>query len=239
MENAQIRGPRTLSRRAMVKTGAAVGAGAWVAPSILSYDRAYAAVGSCGDKPVQLDWSDHGIGSQIPLSPSTMTADDGVVVTAFNYDPDGVQDSSWNWLIYNGTINGRTNPIVNGMSGANNGEGVTLELRFSVPVQPSFFVMDVDRGGCCGNPWRWEDSVEVNGYLLGGSAIDPDSITEGGTAVQAISATTVRGQFSSSSTNSEAEYDFQEPVDTITIRHYDRTRRTGYQWIGVHDLHWC
>ena len=239
MENARTREPRTLSRRAMVKTGAAVGAGAWVAPSILSYDRAYAAVGSCGDKPAQLEWSDQTIGSQIPLSPSTMEANDGVVVTAFNFDPDNVQDSTWDWSVYNGTINGRANPIVNGMSGANGGEGVTLELRFSVPVQPSFFLMDVDRGGCCGNQWRWEDSVEVLGYLLGGSALDPDSITVGGTAVQAISPTTVRGQFSSSSSNSEAEYDFQEPVDTITIRHYDRTARTGFQWIGVHDLHWC
>lgn len=223
----------------MVKTGAAVGAGAWVAPSILTYDRAYAAVGSCGTKPVQLDWSNQTIGSQIPLSPSTMTANDGVVVTALNHDPDNVQDATWDWSVYNGTINGRTNPIVNGMNGARDGDGVTLELRFSTPVQPSFFLIDVDRGGCCGNPWRWEDSVEVLGYLLGGSAIDPDSITTGGTAVTAINPTTVRGNFSSSSSNSEAEFDFQEPVDTITIRHYDRTRRTGFQWIGLHDLHWC
>ena len=124
---------------------------------------------------MQLDWSDHGVGSQIPLSPATMLANDGVVVTAFNDNSDGVQDTGgWDWLVYNGTINGRTNPIVNGMSGANNGEGVTLTLQFSVPVQPSFFLVDVDRG-----PGGWEDRVRVRGFLLGGSAIDPDSLTVG------------------------------------------------------------
>ena len=39
--------------------------------------------------------------------------------------------------------------------------------------------------------------------------------------------------------NSEVEVDFQDPVDTITIRHYDDTSWTGFQWIGIHDMHWC
>lgn len=233
MEKVPEREPRTLSRRAMVTTGAAVGAGAWVAPSILTYDRAYAAIGSCGTKPVQVTWSPWA-GNKIPLDPSTITAADGVEVTCTISDPFNVQSSTWDMRVFNGTINGRQNPVITGMSDATNGQGVTITFTFSTPVQPSFFVIDCDRG-----PSVWEDRVEVLGYLAGGSPIDPDSITLGGSAVTVVNPNTVRGTSSSTSSNSEAEYDFQEPVDTITIRHYDDKTWTGFQWVGISDLSWC
>lgn len=217
----------------MVKTGAAVGAGAWVAPSILSFDKAYAAVGSCGTKPLQLDWSTWR-GTNPPLAPAGMTANDGVTVTLSVSDPFGVLHSAWDARVYTGTINGRTHPLITGMVGASNGEGVTLTFTFSTPVQPSFFLVDVDRG----TP-AWEDTVEVLGYLGGGGTIDPDSLTVGGTAVTVVTPNTVRGVSSSSSSNSEVEVDFQDPIDTMTIRHYDDRSWTGFQWIGIHDLHWC
>ena len=214
----------------MVKTGAVVGAGAWVAPSILSYDRVAAAVGSCGFKPVQVDWTDYS-GQSIS---GNYTALDGTTVTVTVADPDGVQDGTWDFRVYNGTINGRDNPVITGMSNAFNGDGVTVTLQFSTPVEPSFFLVDVDRATNF-----WEDRVEVLGFLGGGGAIDPDSLTLGGAAVQVISPNLVEGVSSSNSTNSEVEVDFQELVDTVQIRHFDHTTWNRFQWIGVHDLHWC
>ena len=217
----------------MVKTGAAVGVGAWVAPSILTYDKAYAAVGSCGTKPLQLDWTPWR-GTNPPFAPSAMTANDGVEVTLSVSDPFGVQSNAWDARVYNNTINGRTHPLITGMNNANLGEGVTLTFTFSTPVQPSFFLVDVDRGTN-----SWEDSVEILGSLGGGSSIDPDSLAPGGTAVTVVTPRLVRGVFSSSSSNSEVEVDFQDPIDTMTIRHFDEQNRNGFQWIGIHDLHWC
>lgn len=230
MESVPNQEPRSVSRRTMVTAGAAVGVGAWVAPSILTYDKAAAAIGSCGTKPRQVDFSDWA-GN---LVPNNFTADDGVTVTMAIDNSDGVQDSFWRMRAFNGTINGRDNPAITGMSNANNGEGVIITFTFSTPVQPSFFLVDVDRGN-----GSWEDSVEVQGFLLGGSGIDPDSLTTGGSAVSAINPRLVRGQSSSNSSNSEVEVDFQDAVDTITIRHFDRRNWTGFQWIGIHDLHWC
>ena len=233
MESVQHPEPRTLSRRAMVASGAAVGAGAWVAPSILTYDKAYAAVGSCGTKPLQVSWAPWA-GNVIPLAPSTITAADGVEVACAVADPAGVPSSPWNMRVFNGTVNGRQYPVVTGMSGAEFGAGVTITFTFSVPVQPSFVVIDIDRSSS-----NWEDRVEVLGYLAGGTSIDPDGITVGGSAVTVISPNTTRGLSSSTSTDSEAEFDFQEPVDTITVRHYDDKNWTAFQWIGIGDLHWC
>ena len=222
--------PRTVSRRAVVSTGAAVGVGAWAAPSILSYDRVAAAIGSCGTKPRQIDFTDYA-GNTIP---SSFSAADGTTVTVAVADPDNVQDSFWDFRAYGGTINGRDNPAITGMSGANGGEGVTITITFSTPVEPSFFLVDVDRASN-----SWEDRVEIQGYLLAGTGIDPDSLTVGGSAVTVVNPRLVQGLSSSNSTNSEVEVDFQEPIDTITIRHYDDTSWTQFQWIGVHDFHWC
>ena len=36
-----------------------------------------------------------------------------------------------------------------------------------------------------------------------------------------------------------ASHDFQDPIDAMTIRHYDIQDWNGFQWIGIHDLHWC
>lgn len=219
-----------MSRRAVVGTGAVVGAGAWVAPSILSYDRVAAAIGSCGTKPVQVDWTNWAN----QTVPSSITAADGTTVTVTVADPDNVQDSTWDFRVYSSTINGRDNPAITGMEDASNGDGVTITLQFSTPVEPSFFLVDVDRSN-----GSWEDRVEVLGFLGGGGAIDPDSLTVGGSAVQVISPRLVEGVSSSSSSNSEVEVDFQELVDTIQIRHFDDTGWDRFQWIGVHDLHWC
>jgi len=217
----------------MVTTGAAVGAGAWVAPSIFTFDRAYAAIGSCGTKPLQVDWS-RWRNQNVPVSPSNFAANDGVTVTMSIADPDNVQDNYWDMRVFGGTINGRRPPAITGMSGANNGQGVTVTFTFSTPVQPSFFLIDIDGFG-----GSWIDYVEVLGYLAGGTAIDPNSMTPGGAAVAVVTPSIVVGQFSSSSSNSEAEVDFQSPIDTLTIHHYDDTNAIGFQWIGVHDLHWC
>ena len=229
MESVPNQEPRTVSRRAMVTTGAAVGVGAWVAPSILSYDRAAAAIGSCGTKPVQVDFSDYS-----GILPSSFTADDGVTVTMTIDDSDGVQDSFWAMRVFNGTINGRDNPVITGMSNANNNEGVWITFTFSTPVQPSFFLIDVDMGTD-----SWEDTVEVRGYLNSGPRIDPDSFVLGGSAVTQVNGRRVRGLSPSNSSNSEVEVDFQEPIDELRIRHYDRRSWTGFQWIGIHDFHWC
>ena len=116
----------------MVGTGAVVGAGAWVAPSILSYDRVAAAIGSCGTKPRQVDWTDFA-GQTIP---GTVNAADGTTVTVTVLDPDNVQDTTWNFRAFNGTINGRDNPAITGMSGDSGTAGVTITLEFSTPIQP-------------------------------------------------------------------------------------------------------
>ena len=137
--------------------------------------------------------------------------------------------------VYNnggGILNGLDNPAITGMTGADNGEGVSITFTFSTPRAVSFFLVDVDRSF-----GSWEDHVEVIGYL-GGSPIDPASMTTGAHTTQ-VSANTVRGTTSSSTTDSNVEVDFQAAVDTIVIRHYDNTSWTQFQWIGIHDLHWC
>ena len=69
-------------------------------------------------------------------------------------------------------------------------------------------------------------------------AINPTSMTTGAHTTQ-ISANTVRGTTASSSPDSNVEVDFQTPIDTLAIRHYDVTSWTAFQWIGIHDFHWC
>ncbi|MEO0495647.1 MAG: hypothetical protein AAF081_19745 [Actinomycetota bacterium] len=230
MESDENQQPRTVSRRSMVASGAALGVGAWVAPSILSYDRAAAAIGSCGTKPRQVDFSDWA-GALVPTS---FTAADGVTITMSIDDGDGVHDSFWAMRVFNGTINGRDNPAITGMSNAEENEGVTVTFTFSTPVAPSFFLVDVDRGD-----FSWEDTVDVRGFLNSGPRVDPDSFTPGGGAVTQINPRRVRGLSPSNSSNSEVEVDFQEPINELVIRHFDRQDWSGFQWIGIHDLHWC
>ncbi len=218
-----------MSRRGALKTGAIAGVGLWAAPSILTLDRVEAAVGSCGLKPAQVAFSTWAGG----LVPSTFTALDGTVVTMSQSDPSGVQDGYWRMRSFWGTINGVANPAITGMSGANFGAGVTVTFTFSIPVQPSFFLVDIDSGGGGG----WEDTVQVTGSL-GGSPVNPASLLTGADNIQ-ISPNTVRGINPSNTTAGNIEVDFQQPIDTLTVFHYDVTNLTGFQWIGIHDFHWC
>ena len=214
-------------RRKLLGAGAATTAGLWVAPSVLTFDQVAAAVGSCGTKPRQIDmsaWS----GSQVP---SSFTTSDGTAVTMSQADPFGVQQT-WTMGVYTGTLNGLDNPAITAMENATNGAGVTVTFTFSPPRALSFSLVDVDYSN--GN---WRDTVEVIGYS-GGSAINPSSMTTGAHATQ-ISPTTVQGTTWSNTSASNVEVDFQTPIDTLTIRHYDTTTWTRFQWIGIHDFHWC
>jgi len=232
-----------VSRRGALKTGAIAGIGLWAAPSILTLDRVEAAVGSCGLKPAQVTFSTWA-GAPVP---STFTALDGTVVTMSQSDPSGVQDANWSMRSYGGTINGLPNPAITKMSEATRGVGVTVTFTFSIPVQPNFFLVDIDSsgGGNHGDKKKdhgdkkegWEDTVQVTGSL-GGTAVNPATMATGADSVQ-ISTNTVRGISPSDTTAGNVEVDFQSPIDTLTVFHYDVTRRTGSQWIGIHDFHWC
>ena len=220
-----------IDRRALLGAGASAAAGLWVAPSVLTLDRVAAATGTCGVKPVQVDMSAW-TGLNVP---SAFTANDGTDVTMSISDPSGVQSSSWDMVVYNdngGNLNGLDNPAITGMTGASKGVGVSITFAFGTPRAVSFFLVEVDR-----SPGSWEDTVQVVGSL-GGSPIDPASMVTGAD-VRQISANTVQGTAASNGASSNVEVDFQTAVDTVTIRHYDSRNWTAFQWIGIHDLHWC
>jgi len=217
----------------MVKTSAAAGAGLWVAPSVFTFDRAAAAIGSCGAKPLQVDMSTWA-GNLMPTSPSSFFANDGTEIWMSIDDSDGVQDSYWQARAHSGTLNGRDHPVITGMSGATGGDAVAITFTFDTPVRLSFFLVDVDS-----HDTGWEDKVSVIGRLSPSTTnIDPDSMTTGSANTQ-ISSNTVRGDFSSNTSNSNVEVDFQTPIDTLVVTHFDDTSRTAFQWIGIHDFHWC
>jgi hypothetical protein len=219
----------------MVKTSAAAGAGLWVAPSVLTFDRVAAAVGSCGTKPVQVDFSTWA-GNLVPQVPSSFFAADGTEVWMSIDDSDGVQDSYWQMRAHPGTFNTLDNPAVTGMTRARRGDGVTVTFTFSNAVMPNFWLADVD--ALAGNRSGWQDYVSVHGTLNGGAPIDP-VFSNVGSDMTNISATTVRGENWSVDENSNAEVDFETPIDTLVIRHYDDSKRRGFQYIGIHDFHWC
>lgn len=77
-------------RRRLLVGGTAAAAGMWVAPAVLSLDRVAAATGTCGAAPLQVDWSDY---SPSNPAPSSVTANDGTVVTLSTSDPFGVAGS--------------------------------------------------------------------------------------------------------------------------------------------------
>ena len=60
----------------------------------------------------------------------------------------------------------------------------------------------------------------------------------GGAQTQ-INASTVRGDYSTTGADGNVEIDFQVPIRRLVIDHRDDTAWTGFQWIGVHDFHWC
>ena len=215
----------------MLKTGAAASAGIWAAPSILSLDRAAAAVGSCSTPPRRVDFSRFS-----GNLPSNFLSDDGSVSITFTQaDPFGVQSASWDGVIYPGLMNGLDNPVVNGMSGATGGDFVRFRFDFSVPVCPSFYIVDVDRTQGTSNDF--EDTVVVVGRN-GGPRIDPASFVLGGAQTQ-INPRTIRGTIPSSTGTGNVLVTFDEPITRLVIRHRDDSSLSGFQWIGIHDFHWC
>lgn len=232
METDRARGSRPLSRRAMLTAGAVASVGVWAAPSILSLDRAAAASGSCATPPRRVDFSRFS-----GNLPSTFTSDDGSVTIDFTMsDPFGVQEPSWDGVIYPGLLNGLDHPVVNGMSGATGGDWVRFRFDFSEPVCPTFYLVDVDRNSSGFGPF--EDTVVVFGRDGGGSRIDPASLVLGGAQTQ-INARTVRGVSSSSSATGNVLVTFDEPITRLVVRHRDDSSLSGFQWVGVHDFHWC
>lgn len=216
----------------MLKTGAAASAGLWVAPSILSLDRAAAAVGSCGAPPRRVDFSRFS-GSL----PSTFLSDDSAVQINFSMvDPFGVQDPAWAGVIWTGTMNGLDNPVVNGMTGATGGEFVRFRFDFSEPVCPTFFLTDVDRSQGTSNDF--EDTVRVVGRTSAGARIGPAAMNVGGAQTQ-VNARTVRGIYGTSGADGNVEVVFDQPITRLVIRHSDESNLNGFQWVGVHDFHWC
>ena len=203
---------------------------AWAAPVVLSLDPVAAATGSCGVKPRRVDFSRFA-GN---LLPSSFTSDDGsITITATTSDPFGVQDAFWATRVYSGTLNSRDDPVVTAMSNANFGEYVELTFTFSQPVEPSFHLVDIDRSF-----FSWQDTVRIQGSYLGGAPFAPDSMVTGAANTQ-LSPDTVQGVSSTSTATGNVEVDFQQPVDPITIRHSDTTSWTAFQWIAIHDFHWC
>lgn len=231
MEQDLLDPARPLSRRSLLQTGAVASAGLWVAPSILSLDRAAAAVGSCGTPPRRVDFSRF-----TGNLPASFTSDDGSVNITFTQDdPFGVQDPSWDGVIYPGLMNGLDNPVVNGMNGATGGDFVRLRFDFSEPVCPSFSLVDVDRSQ--GTTNDFEDTVVVIGRN-GGPPVTAASFVLGGAQVQ-VNARTIRGVSPTSTASGNVLVTFEEPITRLEIRHRDDSTLNGFQWIGIHDFHWC
>jgi hypothetical protein len=223
------RKPPAVSRRSMLKASAVASAGIWAAPSVLSLDSVAAAVGSCLSPSRQVDFSRFA-GSPLP---SSFLSDDGSVSINFSMaDPWGRQQAAYAGIAWNSVLNGLDNPVITAMENARRGEYVDLVFDFSVPVCPTFFLVDVDRA-----TFSWEDTVRVIGSN-GGGTIDPAAMNVGGAQVQ-LSANTVRGTSSTSSATGNVEVVFDQPITRMEIRHQDNSNWTAFQWIGIHDFHWC
>ena len=149
--------PQQFSRRKALAGSLAVGGTTWIAPSVLRLDRLAAAVGSCGVPPVRVDWT--------PLAgtfPTSVTANDGTVVTIASSDPFGVSDPTFQGMVWTNTLNSLDNPLLMAMEDAINGQGTTIRFEFSRPVRACFSLVDVDASN--GN---WIDTVEVTGTNAG------------------------------------------------------------------------
>ncbi|MEQ8841709.1 MAG: hypothetical protein RIB98_12075 [Acidimicrobiales bacterium] len=217
------------SRRTLLKSGAAASAAIWAAPSILSLDAVAAAAGSCLVPTRQVDFSRFA-NSRLP---SSFLSDHGSVSITFAIsDPWGRQDPSYRGFVFNGGLNGRDNPVVTGMNNARNGNYVDLVFTFSVPVCPTFWLIDVDRASS-----SWEDTVRVIGSN-GAGTINPSAMNVGG-AQTVVSANTVRGNTSTSGSNGNVEVVFDQAITRLEIRHQDNSNWTAFQWIAVHDFLWC
>ena len=231
MDVEQSAPPATVSRRRMLQAGAAASAGLWVAPAILSMDAAAAATGSCGAPPRRVDFSRFNPG----YLPANFTSDDGSVAISFTMsDPNNVQVPLYAGRI--ATMNTLDHCVQTAMQNATGGDQVRLRFDFSVPVCPQFYLADVDRDTSASNPF--EDTVTVIGRLGGGPRIDPASMAVGGAQTQ-INPRTVRGLYPTGGADGNVLVTFDQPIDRLVIRHRDVSTFAGFQWVGIHDFHWC
>lgn len=223
------RTPEAISRRTMIRSGAAASAVIWAAPSIISLDSVAAATGSCLVAPRQVDFSRFAGGAL----PANFLSDDGSVSINFSVvDPWGVSQVGYTGVAWNSVLNGLDNPVITAMQNARSGRYVDLIFQFSTPVCPSFSLVDVDR-----STFNWEDTVRVIGSN-GGGTINPSAMTVGGAQVQ-TNPNTVRGTSSTSSATGNVGIEFDQPITRLEIRHQDNSNWTAFQWIGIHDFHWC
>ena len=225
--------PVSPSRRKMVLSGSALATTAWVAPSVTRLDRVAAAVGTCGIAPLQVDWS-----AFTGTFPSSVTAADGTQVTITTADPANVGNANFLGLVFNGTLNGLQNPLLMAMDGATNGDFTAVTFQFSRPVALCFSMLDVDFGDF---PTGWEDTIEFAG-TLGGANVDltaADIVTSSGNIVTGTNTVLGTANVAQTSTNGQIDITYPSPIDQVTIRHIDVSTRTGFQYVGIHDLHWC
>ena len=213
----------------MLKSGTIASAGIWAAPSVLSLDASAAASGSCLTAPLQVDFSRF---AGNPL-PSAFLSDDGSVAINFRIvDRWNRQDPAYAGVVDNGVLNGLDNPVITAMNNTRNGKYVELIFDFSVPVCPTFSLVDVDRDDSVS-----EDTVRVIGSN-GVGTIDPAAMNVGGAQVQ-VSANTVVGSSPTTSATGNVEVVFDQPITRLEIRHQDNSSWKGFQWIGIHDFYWC
>ena len=225
---------RTISRRRVLAAGSAVTAGAWVAPSVLALDRVSAATGSCGVAPLRFDWSS--IAPTTALPPS-ITANDGTVVSFALTGDTNLLLAAFDGDVRTGTRGARTDYLGLGLTGATGGQGVTLTMTFSKPVQACFEMLDIDRA-----EGVWEDSVTVSASVGGANVpISAADFLPMGPSVAVVANDTIRGVGSEGNSSDLANVDFNSPaeVDEIQLDYYDLTGFTGGQVIGIHDLRWC
>ena len=221
-------------RRRVLTGGAAVAAGAWVAPSILTLDRVAAATGTCGAAPVQLDWSTYATNG---APPSSVTANDGTVVSLSASDPFNVAGGK-HFTVRTQQYGGVQGYLASEMIGGSNGEYVDIILSFSRPVQLCFTVLDVDRASN-----RWEDTVTLDGRLSGVPVTLTSADIVSGPANTVIADNTIRGTLANlnpvSSADANATVTYPSPIDSLVVRHSDVTTWTAGQSVGIHDLLWC
>ena len=192
-------------------------------------------MGSCGIPPVQVDWS-----AFSNTFPTSVTAADGTVVTITLNDPFGVADPTFFGRVFGGTLSTLDNPLLMAMRNATGGQFTSITFGFSRPVDLCFEMLDIDRGNP--NPAdAWEDTIDVNGSLGGVPVALGVGDIATGPANMVIGPNSIRGTAGSdnASTNGNAEVTYPSAIDSVEIRHSDDTTRPGFQFIGIHDLHWC
>lgn len=222
--------PQTFGRR-KVLAGGAIAAGAWVTPSVLGFDRVAAAEGSCGVAPVQVDWS-----AFTDTFPTSVTANDGTVVTISVADPFGVGDPTFLGRVFNGDLSSRDDPLLMAMENATNGQFTEIEFSFSNPVQLCFELIDVDRG-----EGSWEDTMELIGSL-GGAPVTvtaADVVTAATNTVSGPNTILGTSPAAAAATTGNATVNYPSVIDNFVIRHRDDSTFPGFQYIGIHDLRWC